>query len=210
MSKFPYFVVPYSLWRICTHYRALVKHDNLLGLLMHCRVMSMHNLLKSFYLPLVFKPPEFFTGLRILFGDQVNCWVGCMLSLARKMLPKIHRLLNPKPFAYWSFSHNPQNDSMTVFCARVWCVWWIAIRSLCTLPAKQHRLHVEKNVYWLRESGSLYSLVFMCTCSVLSGDVLPQEWFLCGQRIWSQAGDYGRCRSVHTIAWAHRLKRQKT
>jgi hypothetical protein len=31
----------------------------------------MHNTLKTFYLPLVFRPYSFVRGLRILFGDQV-------------------------------------------------------------------------------------------------------------------------------------------
>ena len=33
--------------------------------------ISLHNYLKTFYAPLIFRPHLFFKGLRILFGDQV-------------------------------------------------------------------------------------------------------------------------------------------
>lgn len=34
--------------------------------------MSMHNTVKTHYVPLLFRPMDYFTGLRCLFGDQVG------------------------------------------------------------------------------------------------------------------------------------------
>lgn len=35
------------------------------------RGLSLHNVVKSFYLPMLFRPAGFAQGLRVLFGDQV-------------------------------------------------------------------------------------------------------------------------------------------